>query len=176
MPQNPNRDYEYLIRDAMAQIIYNDIYFQEIFKNYELSETSGQLIFEIYKSSFLFNTISSYPSLSVYFQNEASYERKNILTYVKPVILIDVACQYSHEEYGENKAREESFMLCKDIEYTLLCQSNLAQIVNNVPIQISDLKLLRIEPLGTSDDGGNWTFINTMIFEINTPELKAPRF
>jgi len=176
MPQNPNRDYEYLIRDAMAQILYNDVYFQEIFKNYELSEQTGQTIFNIYKSSLLENTIASYPALAVYFENEATYQRNNILNYVKPVILVDVAYQSSHQEYGERDAKEQSFFICRDITATLLCESNLYQTVNNIPIQISDLKLLKIEPLASFNDGGNWTFITTIIFEINTPELKAPRF
>lgn len=177
MPQNPNRDYEYLISKAIKQIIQNDTYLQNEFKNRLLSEKQGSPFFPIYDTSLVFNTISSYPSIAVYFDNAAKYNRQNILQMVKPIILIDVACESSHKDYGLNIAKENTFMYCKDVVHTVLCPTNLKQTVNGVNIQISDCELKSIEPTAYGNgDGGNWIYITTIALEINTPVLKAPRF
>lgn len=152
MPRDPRRDYEYKITKAVRQIIESDDYFKQVFKN----KRTGS--FEVSEDSLLLDTQPIYPAISVYFENEVLYNRKNISEEIRPSIYIDVGFQAS----TQREAKKQTFLYLKDIKSTLWCKSNLLQMVDGEPVQVAFSEVASIEPSFFENKDSMWTYITTM--------------
>jgi len=152
MPQDPNREKEYKIAQAVRNILLEDTYFIQEFTNKKDKKS-----FVIEDESLVFNLLDIYPKLAVYFDNEVEFIGQNN-NQSKMVLGIDAGCQNEKKKI----AKKESFMYLKDIIKTLKCTGNLRATVNGEIIQVAFSEVKEIEPTYWKQNGAIWTYISTM--------------
>ena len=173
---------ELLIPFATQQIVKNDSYFQSKFTNatkpsfdiYNVSLYNKSIVWVENKLDDNVTPVTR--ALAIYLPNTVKY--KSISADVKesnPTIFIEVGSQVAHTNY-EQPARDDSFLLCKDLEYTLEkehrnIQVNILNPYTNLTemFNIGRCEIQEIEPLQLGSFNTNfWTAITLMTVKIYT--------
>ena len=160
MPQDPRRDYELKITKAIRNILYNDEYFQGIYKNKEVYKLTQKISWKIFERSFVLFTIPAFPALSVHL-NEIEFKG---LVNIRPKIIIE--CAWQDADLAVAKA--ETIKSLKDIRYTLRENMSLMNTVDGEYIQVGFSDFSKIETSFFGEEDGIWTHISEMELTIET--------